>query len=164
MKEVPVSGGLVALVDDDDLELVQQFKWLRFAPSKSRIVYADRVWYEGRRLRHQLMHSLIIGVRGIDHRNMNGLDNQRSNLRIANQSQNGANQRARGGSSPFKGVSWSGRLGKWMAYIKVNRRSSYLGSFVSEIDAAMAYDQRAREEFGPFAALNFPMSGETSCL
>lgn len=113
------------------------------------------------------MHRLILGLapgQVGDHRNGNGLDNRRENLRMATYSQN--NQNARPSSkkaSPFKGVSircnrFGGRYKArpWAAEIHVDGRKIGLGSFPDEVSAAKAYDVAAREHFGEFAKLNFP--------
>ena len=155
------NGGLCALVDDEDYTLVSQYNWCAFRPSQSQVTYAVR-WISSRGglpRRRQSMHQLIMGMRGIDHEDHDGLNNQRSNLRPANQSQNNQNARkqARPCSSRFKGVSWHKRMGKWRAYIKLpdGRRAS-LGYYRDEIEAARAYDAAALEHFGRFACVNFP--------
>lgn len=101
---------------------------------------------------------MLLGAVGglyIDHRNGNGLDNRRDNLRRATMSQNIANQFPRGGSSKYKGVCRSKRSGGWLAQICVNRKSIYLGRFGTEEEAARAYDVKAKEVWGEFARLNF---------
>jgi hypothetical protein len=163
MKTVPLHGkkaaGRVALVDDEDYELVSQYRWQVKQASRpgsrddgpyaiTTITHAD-----GRRSM-VYMHILIMGHTGIDHRNGDGLDNQRGNLRAATNSQNAANQGPRAGTSRFKGVHLH-RGRKWLAYICVNGRQRHLGMFFREEDAARAYDAAAREAFGTFARLNF---------
>ncbi len=88
----------------------------------------------------------------VDHINHDGLDNRRCNLRLATRANNCHNQRSFKGSSKYKGV-W--RVGeKWAACIRVDGRSKRLGTFVSEKEAALAYNQAAREHYGEFAKLN----------
>jgi hypothetical protein len=93
----------------------------------------------------------------IDHKNHNGLDNQRENLRPANASLNMANRRKlrkANFSSPFKGVCYAPSAWPtkpWLA----GCAHKYIGRFTTEIEAALAYDQAARELFGPFAKTNF---------
>jgi hypothetical protein len=91
-----------------------------------------------------------------DHINRNGLDNRRSNLRIANKQQNCWNSRDRGGVSRFKGVHWKVAEGKWAAAISHDGIRKHLGYFVSEREAAEAYDDAAITFQGEFAFLNFP--------
>jgi hypothetical protein len=99
------------------------------------------------------MHTLITGWVKVDHKDRNGLNNQKINLRETDSTHNQANQRAvRGTDSRFKGVCWSGY--SWRADIRVNRKRTYLGSFASEEAAARAYDTAAVEKFGEFACTN----------
>lgn len=165
MKTVPLRGkyacGRVALVDDRDYELVMQYRWYvleRPGTETRRPVgpYAGANWKEQGRTRHILMHCLIMGVKGIDHRDHDGLNNQRSNLRVATGSQNNQNMRPkRGARSPYKGVTWSSQHRKWQARIKADGYIHHLGSFLSELEAAYAYDAAARQMFGEYACPNF---------
>jgi hypothetical protein len=106
------------------------------------------------------MHRYILGLtdRGTrcDHRDNNGMNNQRSNLRIATAGQNQHNCGSRGGKSRFKGVSWSKAAGKWVAQICKDRQRRHIGLFETEEAAAAAYDKSAIELHGAFAYLNFP--------
>jgi HNH endonuclease len=117
----------------------------------------------GKRTLHK-MHQLLLGV-GADHRDHNGLNNRRSNLRLATTEQNGSNRqkdkRAGGALSLDKGVTLrSGVAERFEAHIRVNGKAIYLGRFDSEIQA---YDTAARKYFGEFAAVNFPQPGGTGC-
>lgn len=162
MKTVPlygkVSAGRVALVDDEDYDLVMQYRWhvketLREAPRRSDGPYACTMI--GRTALY--MHDLIMDTKGVDHRDHDGLNNQRSNLRTATEQQNRRNTRNRlGYSSPYKGVYWSKIRRRWHVLITVDSRAQNLGFYASEAEAALAYDDAAREVFGEFAHLNFP--------
>jgi predicted RNA-binding Zn-ribbon protein involved in translation (DUF1610 family) len=174
MKTVPLHGkkaaGRVALVDDEDYDLVMQYRWYvwELPPQKdgwresgpyavtSKAVGAQKT---------RRMHILIMGAKGIDHRDHDGLNNQRSNLRVATGSQNGANTRPslRELTSPYKGVSWAKQPRMWIAVISFEGRVRKLGSFASELEAAHAYDAAARELFGEFACPNFP-EGPTQAM
>jgi hypothetical protein len=113
---------------------------------------------------HRLLLGLVDGFAQVDHRNGNGLDNRRGNLRIATASQNQWNQKVRGrGTSKYKGVAWEKRGGKWVVKIAYLGRRIHLGSFArnvingidyGEIKAARAYDLAAVKFFGVFARLN----------
>jgi len=106
------------------------------------------------------MHRRILGLKPndgkfTDHIDMNGLNNQRKNLRVATKGQNEANQiKYRNNTSGFKGVSWHKGTEKWEAKIMVNSQSKYLGLFNSRIDAAHAYNDAAIKYHGDFARLN----------
>lgn len=105
----------------------------------------------------------------IDHKDGNGLNNQRENLRRATISQNNANKRATGNSS-FLGVHYkiyknkkrkdgtrsSAEFPKWYSSIRINGKSKFIGHFPTEEEAARAYDFKAKEVHGEFARLNFP--------
>ena len=92
----------------------------------------------------------------IDHINDNGLDNRRSNLRICSQSQNLMNCRKPKTlfSSKYKGVSWVQKHKRWKVSIAFKGKRKYIGHFLSEIDAAKAYNKAAEKYFGEFARLN----------
>ncbi len=151
---IPLTRGLEAIVDDADLPLVVGKKWCAFKGP-----YAGR--HEGGRKNRTLvyMHRVILGVASgvhIDHVNGQGLDNRRSNLRIADQRENMRNQRMHADNqSGFKGVCPGGRLQRpWRAYIVVKGRQLSLGRFSEAREAARAYDEAAVKHFGSFARTN----------
>ncbi len=158
-KEVPLGKNGkqgVAIVSAKDFELVSQFRWTRFSNGNSDYAFST---VRPRILMHRLIMSRVPNPEGkadIDHINRNGLDNSRGNLRWATRSENCMNRVSDGGTSRFKGVSWSEQRQKWTVNIKINKKNYGLGRFDSEIDAAKAYDKAANEAYGPFAALNFP--------
>lgn len=160
MKEIQLTKGFVALVDDEDYEALAAFKWCAS--------WTGRKWYAVRRLprlvpyqigKKVYMHKVILGVDGhdqIDHRNGNGLDNRRENIRRATSSQNGMNKgKAPSNTSGFKGVSQKRGRNKWVAQIKKDQMVTYLGIFDTPEEAAKAYDRAAAEVHGEFAKLNY---------
>jgi len=156
------AGGRVAVVDDADYEFVVRYRWYALEPSPGKIYASTRYQIAGAGRANVTMHQLLTGFPETDHRDNDGLNNQRSNLRPATRSQNNANRRKGAGfSSRFKGVSWAKREGKWDARIKSGGRQRYLGLFESEEAAARSYDAAATELFGEFACLNFPVSEGT---
>lgn len=125
--------------------------------------YATRSYRVDGRVTTQSMHRLLIpDVPEVDHKDGDGLNNQRSNLRAATSAQNQANKRSilsvggRPASSRFKGLCWFARHQKWQVNIRVDKKRRFLGYFADEIEAALAYDAAAREAWGEFAWLNFP--------
>ncbi len=161
--EIAVAGGLVALIDADDFELVKADHW---APDFQRnTTYVRRHFINARGVRtNQYLHTLLTGWAMVDHINGDGLDNRRTNLRPVTHVENARNMRKTRGASQYKGVSRStGRTTNiWRARIKLPAGELRLGAFANEADAARAYDTAARELFGEFAALNFPRPGERS--
>lgn len=143
------NGGLT-LCDEADFDSLSRSTW--FHVSDRNQVYAAR--FIGRS-RIERMHTVLLGEKGIDHINGNGLDNRRFNLRVASNSQNQMNRgKFAEAHSAFKGVTWHKRDRRWTARIKVNGRRIYLGSFKNERDAAHAYNLAAVSNFGAFARIN----------
>lgn len=165
MKEIPLSNGMVALVDDEDWETLSQYRW-HANPRPHRASRGGRNWYAYRQeyrdgtTKTLSMHRQILGAKqgqDIDHRDGNGLNNCRSNLRFASKSQNMANRDVpKPAASGFRGVSWRPEKSKWYARINAFCRTRHLGYFHSPEQAARAYDRAAAELFGDFARLNFP--------
>ena len=158
MKEIPLTKGLVAIVDDEDYDFINQFKWC--ADDRGGYCRAMRGIHCGKKYTTQRMHRLLLNPpKGmeVDHINHNGLDNRRCNLRICTHAQNQHNQQKqrRRKLSQFKGVSLAGTDVKWRAFIHLDSRFLSLGYFHSEIDAAKAYDEAAKKYHGEFANLNF---------
>lgn len=162
MQVIPLSGDLelVALVDDEDFEWLSAFRWRPQAagrPGRKPSFRAVRSAPRGRGviLMHRELLSAPAGVI-VDHRNGNPLDNQRANLRLCTHAQNAANRQllVANKSSRFKGVTWSKRMSRWQAGIKVDGRFLYLGLFEDEEEAADAYARAAQEHYGEFAYTN----------
>lgn len=155
-REVSLSRGLVALVDDADFERVTSIgKW--YADPSSKTYYARRNYWRNGRCMSLRMHHVVSGLSYVDHANGNGLDNRRANLRPATDSQNAMNRGLRSDNrSGFKGVSWSRARDRWVVEIQEHGVSHHLGIFTDLIEAAHAYDAAALTYFGEFARLNFP--------
>lgn len=156
MKQITLTQGKVALVDDADFESLNQFKW--HAAKIGGVFYALR--YARDLKQHVRMHIELLGYKGIDHIDGNGLNNQRSNLRPASVAQNNRNVGLRRDNrSGFKGVSFHKHNQKWRAYIAF-QRWIHIGYFSTAAEAAHAYDIAAKKYFGTFARLNFPKHHE----
>lgn len=144
--------------NEEDVELIEAHRWRRNRSSrdKTSYAYAD-IRKSGRRITVK-MHRLILnappGVQ-VDHVDGNGLNNVRSNIRLATPSQNTGNRRLSVcNTTGYKGVSWDKGTGKWRARIKLNDKERHLGLFNDPWEAAQAYNHAALEQWGEFAYLN----------
>lgn len=165
MTKIPLrnrEGKIVAhaLIDDGDYEKVSGIKW-----SMPKVDYPYAIgnikiggkWKTGVR-----MHRLIMGAKSsqmVDHINGNCLDNRRMNLRFCDKSGNGQNSKIpKNNRSGYKGVTYYPRYEKygtpWMAQIGFNMKHTTIGYFPTSIEAARAYNKRAKELHGEFAKLN----------
>ena len=156
-REIQLTQGYVALVDDEDYEWLRRWKWYAVVKERGRVCAMRRGHRQGKNTTIY-MHSEIVGAKPgqqVDHRNGDALDNRRGNLRACPNAQNSQNRRANTGrSSKYKGVCWNKARGKWQAEICIDWKKKYLGRFDTEREAALAYDAAGRELFGEFARLN----------
>lgn len=154
MKEVKLSDGSRALVDDEDFSLTLPFNWY---PNHKGYAHGYlRGSGDGNGKVMVLLHDLVMHAEGrkVDHRDRNKRDCQKRNLRFATDSQNQGNRKVRHDSrSGLKGVTPHGR--NWRARIMRGGKRLQLGTFASQREAALAYDSAARETFGEFALTNF---------
>lgn len=159
MKEILLTQGQVAKVSDEDYEELSKYKWYAARDHHAHNFYAGRGCCIDGKWKNVKMHRVVMGAQVgeiVDHRNHDTLDNQRGNLRICTDAENKRNQRPRRGSSIYKGICWCGDHSKWRSVVVFNKRHYHLGHFVDEVEAAWAYDIKARELFGEFALTNFP--------
>ena len=155
MIEIKLTQGKVALIDDADWPLVCRFRW--FADKGHSTFYAvTKVLREGGGMRNVSMHRMLLGLTDprihTDHRDGNGLNNTRSNLRTCTHAENRRNTGVNSNNkSGFKGVSWDKSSGKWRATIMANRKQKSLGCFTTPEAAYEAYCRAAVELHGAFA-------------
>ena len=156
MKEIRLTNGKYAIVDDEDFELVNKFNWFETDGYAKQTTAKQTI--KGKRI---LMHRLILGVTNpkiyVDHINGVTLDNRKSNLRICSPKENSRNRkRPAHNKTGFKGVS-IGENKKWKNYVArivYDGKMIYLGSYDTPEKAAIAYNQKALELFGEYARLN----------
>lgn len=157
-KEIKLTKGLVAIVDDVVFEWLSQYKW--YANKTRNATYARREEIiDGMRVK-KYMHREVLGIGKnkvfvVDHIDGNTLNNQKDNLRAVSHRQNLRNQQLQSNtSSKFKGVCFVKASGKWIAGIKINYRRINLGTYSSEEEAAFAYNEAAIKYHGQYARLN----------
>lgn len=168
--------GLYALIDEADYELVGQYRWHPKVAESGNIYAATTDRTKGQKITIR-MHRLIAGADSsefVDHANMDGLDNRRDNLRIATRSENNANRpgRYKDGAltSRYRGVYRETDTRRntprsfWKAKCCAKNRVVLHAYFPTEIEAALAYDEAARQHQGKFARLNFPREGEAGVI
>lgn len=158
MKEIKLSKEMVTLVDEEDYEWLNQWKWC--------VCKIGNNYYATRNVKNKgtqtsiRMHRLIMDAQKgvyVDHVDIDSLNNQRYNLRICTNAQNAMNQKKvlrDRFTSKYKGVSWHKSNKRWCANITINRKSNSLGSFKCETRAALAYDKKAKEIFKEYARTN----------
>lgn len=143
------NSDLVALIDEADAELVLSRQWKLFR-RRGGLNYAIT---RGRSA--ILMHRLLLSGKFIDHKDGNGLNNMRDNLRVCSHHENMMNRKAVDGCvSRFKGVTLNRSTGGWRARAQLNGRTVSFGTFTTEEAAARAYDIGAQSLFGAFARTN----------
>jgi hypothetical protein len=169
MIEVLLTRGKVAIIDNVDSDLCD-LKWSAHKPCGGE----NARWYAVRNSKrgpcgresikmHRVILERIVGrqlthIEETDHINHDGLDNRRSNLRLATREENQRNARTRHNakSSGYKGVTWAKNVRKWRARITVDGEQKDVGYFSIESEAAKAYDAAAKRIYQKFACLNFP--------
>lgn len=159
-KQISLHGkygaGKYVLVDDEDYELLNKYKWF-----SDKHGYVARGVTQNGKPQRILMHRVILETpKGLvtDHINGNRLDNRRSNLRIATQTENTYNSKPNSDSIvPFKGVCWDKMRGKWQVRVVLQGNTQFHAYIAGEAKyAARVYDYYAKKAYGEFAYLNFP--------
>ena len=155
-RTIPLSKGQVAIVDPEDYDALSGFKWYARWDEHSQTFYAirhDQTSEKPNRMAQ--MHRQILGVPPgtvVDHRDGNGLNNRRLNIRPATESQNQHNRGpVKNTLTGLKGVSFSKPTGKWMARIRMNYKRLWLGLFDTPEEASAAYIEAAKRLHGEFA-------------
>jgi hypothetical protein len=153
--EIPLTKGLVTIIDSEDLALVADYKWCATVRTKTYYAITKLPGSEGKLC---TMHRLLANAKPgqlVDHKDRHGWNNRRNNLRVCTKSQNGANAALRkDNTSGYRGVTWHSLTNKWQAKIKVGPNSTYLGLFTDPWEAAQAYNEAAITAWGEFSLIN----------
>jgi hypothetical protein len=159
MREIPLSRGKVALVDDDDYERLIAFTW-HISTDGYAYRHQRDTRVDGKRKRYSLsMHRYLMGLeygdeRAVDHKNGNKLDNQKTNLRVCTRGENNLNVGRRSNNkSGFKGVYWCNFYKRWVTKTKKDGKRYFIGYFDCPEEAYRAYCARVLELHGEFANL-----------
>jgi len=164
MKEIKLYGknglGLSALVDDSDFDELNKFRWhVKKHRKTNYAVRSIRINGKSTKLKmHRVILNLTDQLISCDHKDHNGLNNQRNNLRACDNVSNRKNGSSNiNSSSKYLGVFISKRKTKsvFVAQIGLSGKSTHIGIYKSECEAAKAYDLKAKEHFGEYANLNF---------
>ena len=156
---IELTRGFEAIIDASDVGLIAHSNWCatprQLSDGSLATVHVQGSDIRGRRI---ALHRLIADAQSrqcVDHINGDGLDNRRANLRLCNQSLNGANRRIGvNNTSGFKGVTWNIGIKRWFVTICVAGKARYVGVYYDRLDAARAYDSAVVEAFGEFALTN----------
>lgn len=161
-----LTKGKYAIVDTEDYDRISTHSW--YAQKAMHTFYAERAFYTNGRKGDRfilLMHREVMGMipgdgRMVDHKNRNGLDCRKENLRETTYGLNNYNSRLRKtNTSGYRGVTWSNQNKKWMAQINFNNIHFTCGFYDDKSNAAKAYDEAAIKYYGNNAILNFPKEG-----
>lgn len=156
---VELTRGYWAVIDAADAEVIGRFNWCAIGPSASGTIYAGRTWRsEGGKMNHCLLHRVVAESAGmkdvpeLDHRNRNGLDCRRSNLRAATTTQNHHNvSLTRRNRSGIKNVSWNAKRSKWLVQISLGGNKKYRAAFATKDEAAVDARRMRESLHGEFA-------------
>ena len=159
MKTIPLGKGHVAIVDDEDYERLSKFHWFSYKGNSTTYAQRHKIGIPRNGSRPLiLMHREIMHVSDpkvmVDHKDGNGLNNQRSNLRICTNGQNKQNGTVyKNSKTGFRGVTYRKDLNKFRSKISFNGKEIHLGYFDTALEAAQVRDRKALELHGEFARM-----------
>lgn len=156
VKEIYLTHGMAAIVDEADYDFLNRFLWFAMKRGRTYYAYTKRRLPDGKRI-NLVMHRVILDINDprivVDHKDHNGLNNTRANIRACTIKENFLNRSAVG-KSKYLGVDWQPKRRKWRARISIDGKRVTLGDFDTEIRAAMAYNDAAISLHKEFASLN----------
>lgn len=153
---------LWTIIDLEDLERVINYPYTWYAKLNKSIgkyyVYASEYQPKTKRCKPIFLHQFIMKANGkiVDHKNNDGLDNRKSNLRMATDKNNSTNRRSRNknNSSGYRNVSWSESYGKWIVQMQVNKKNTILGKFDDVHEAGKFAEEMRQKYYGEYAGKN----------
>lgn len=155
MRKIKLNHGKIALIDDCDYVEVKKYTWWA---ERGRGTWYVKGWKDGKNIR---LHRFILGVKDpstpVDHKNRNGLDNRRANIRVSTRSQNAAN---RSSQKKYIGVYFRKSRNRWFAQCRKDGKNHEKSSCKTEKEAALAYNFLATKLHGEFARLNVVRHGQ----
>ena len=161
MKKIKLTKGQYTIVDNEDFELLNKYKWQAGFFNKKDFYAMRSIETRKDKKRKRisiLMHRIILKASkklNVDHINHDTLDNRKHNLRLATKVQNGGNRKIScSNSSGYKGVSWNTNRQKYLVQIKYKGKSYNLGGFKDKKKAALMYNLYSKKFFGEYALLN----------
>ena len=149
----------ICTIDTEVYDLIKGHRWSAYKAIAGKTYYAKTAIRkpDGQQTTIYIQHFVLPDAKEIDHKDGNGLNNRKENLRSATHSQNMMNRKKiNNTTSRFIGVHWREDVKKFRAYISINKKRVDLGHFKDEVEAAKRYDEKAKELHGEFAQLNFP--------
>jgi hypothetical protein len=160
-RKIKLTQGKFAIIDPEDFETLNQIKW--YAKKDEYNFYAEHKDTK----KTISMHRMIMKPQAhlvVHHKNHNGLDNRKTNLKVVTRAENNLSNRQgfNRGKSRYKGVRWHKVHQKFYAVLIHKGQRIFLGYFDNEIEAAKTYDEAARKYRGDFAVLNFPLTGRAA--
>lgn len=160
MKFIQLTKGYITVVDDEDYDMLMQYKWSARVSTNGKYVAPVRGVMLSGKIKTVTMSRSLLGVTdpkiNVDHIDHCSLNNQKDNLRICTKSQNAMNRKSAFGTSKYIGVNLHKHSGTWSASVYINKKHKQLGYFKNEIEAAIIRDNAAKIAYGEFAKLNFP--------
>lgn len=156
MKSIQLTKGKITIVDDEDYDFLSAYGWYASETQKKGVFYAKASIKNRPTYLHRFLLGIVDRKISVDHIDGDTLNNQKYNLRTCTHSQNMQNKKQRISTYKYKGVLRKKYKDReyWFAYISIKGVNTYIGSFKNEEQAALAYNERAKELWGEFANLN----------